>query len=98
MAFHGEGGGRGVQDGEHILIHVNVWQKKKKKKCPFSKAVQHPGIVHGILLNCSLEKDKLEEEGPWKGQVWIFVQDGTLDPKLPLLLLGTFPLQGLLVD
>ena len=72
--------------------------KKKKKRCPFSKAVQHPGIVHGILLNCSLEKDKLEEEGPWKGQVWIFVQDRTLDPKLPLLLLGTFPLQGLLID
>ena len=26
----GEGGGRGVQDGEHMyswLIHVNVWQK-----------------------------------------------------------------------
>ena len=36
MAFHGEGGGRGVQDGEHILIHVNVWQKKKKKM-PFQQ-------------------------------------------------------------
>ena len=26
----GEGGGKGVQDGEHVnpwLIHVNVWQK-----------------------------------------------------------------------
>ena len=28
--WDGEGGGRGVQDGEHVnpwLIHVNVWQK-----------------------------------------------------------------------
>ena len=30
--WDGEGGGRGVQDGEHMwnhpwLIHVNVWQK-----------------------------------------------------------------------
>jgi len=23
--WDGKGGGRGVQDGEHILIHVNVW-------------------------------------------------------------------------
>ena len=29
--WDGEGGGRGVQDGEHMytlwLIHVNIWQK-----------------------------------------------------------------------
>ena len=28
--WEGEGGGRGVQDGEHMypwLIHVNIWQK-----------------------------------------------------------------------
>ena len=28
--WDGEGGGKGVQDGEHVnpwLIHVNVWQK-----------------------------------------------------------------------
>ena len=25
--WYGEVGGRGVQDGEHMLIHVNVWQK-----------------------------------------------------------------------
>ena len=28
--WNGEGGGRGVQDGEHMLIQVNVWQKPLK--------------------------------------------------------------------
>ena len=26
--WDGEGGGRGVQDGEHMYIHVNVWQNQ----------------------------------------------------------------------
>ena len=27
--WHGEGGGRGVQDGEHVWqIHVDVWQNQ----------------------------------------------------------------------
>ena len=25
--WDGKGAGRGVQDGEHMCIHVNVWQK-----------------------------------------------------------------------
>ena len=30
--WDGEGGGRGVQDGEHMLIHVNVWQKPPQSR------------------------------------------------------------------
>ena len=26
--WYGEGGGRGVQDGEHVQIHVDVWQNQ----------------------------------------------------------------------
>ena len=25
---YGEGGGRGIQDGEHMWIHVDVWQNQ----------------------------------------------------------------------
>ena len=27
--WNGNGGGRRVQDGEHVYIHVNVWQNQK---------------------------------------------------------------------
>jgi len=26
--WYGEGGGRGVQDGEHMYTHVDVWQNQ----------------------------------------------------------------------
>lgn len=51
-------------------------------------------MIHGILLNSLLERDRLEEEGQWRGQVRILVHGGKLEPSLPVVLLRAFPDTG----
>ena len=54
--WDGEGGGRGIQDGEHVnpwLIHVNVWQNP----------LQYCKVISLQLIKINWKKKKTEKTG-----------------------------------